>query len=114
MEPFFGRAVILLVDAFFPTGQRQNLGMTVPVEDGAFECMKMAVTGCKAVHRPVLRRRSAEVAKVRAVVEIETRHLVEADDGIKLFGCEGFLQTSEKTPVANMVSGGAPGRPETQ
>ena len=104
MEPLFGRAVILLVDAFFPTGQRQYPGMAVPVEDGAFERIKMAVTGCKAVHRSVLRCCSAEVAKVRAVVEIKTRHLVEADDGIKLFGCEGFLQTSEKTPVANMVS----------
>ena len=104
MEPLFRRSVVLLVDAFFPRGQRQYPGIAVPTEDSAFECIKVAIARGKAVHRPILRRGAAEVAKVGTIVKIKPRHLVEADDRVELFGREGFLQTTEKAPVADMVS----------
>ena len=104
MEPLFRRTVVLLVDAFFPRGQGQYLGIAVPTEDSAFEGIKVAIAWGGAVHRPILRRGPAEVAKVGTVVKIKTRHLVEANDRVEFFGREGFLQTTEKPPVADVVS----------
>ena len=104
MESLFGCTVVLLVNTLFPTGQGQNLSFTVSTKDRTFECIVMTIPRHKTVQWTVLGRCSAKIAKIRAVIEVQTRHLVEADDGIELGVRQGFLQAAIKTPVADMIA----------
>ena len=64
----------------------------------------MVIARGEAIKWAVLGRRAPEIAEVRSVVDIQSRHLVEAHNRVevRLLGC--FLHLIKKATIPHMIA----------
>ena len=104
MKPLFRCTVVLLIDGFLSLRERENFGSAFPTKNGPLKGIKMMIARGKAIKWAILGCSAPKIAEVRTVVDIQSRHLVEAHNRVevRLLGC--FLHLVKEATIPHMIA----------